>query len=320
MRRRRLSLAPLVWPPFVLTATFCAAAGLAAQAGRVNLTLDLLAQFAPVWLAGSACALAAAWLFRGRLRWVLAAIALTGVVAAASLVVPEFLRPEGPRAAADAPGQLKIIQFNVWHDNEDPEAVLAWLDAQRPDIVVIEESSPRFIRALAAHGGWQVGCPRCEVMILSRTQPIAVGKPPRHGHLHLGPITRGYFRDGRGVFTVIGVHNAWPSDIADQQAQERRLAETIAETGRERLIVVGDFNSTPWSFSRRRWDEAFGVPRRERAIFSWPARNPWLGLPFLPIDHVYAGPGWATVKVERGPRLSSDHYPLVATFAPVAPR
>ncbi len=33
-----------------------------------------------------------------------------------------------------------------------------------------------------------------------------------------------------------------------------------------------------------------------------------------------AGPGWATVKVERGPWLGSDHYPLIVTLAPVAQR
>ena len=43
-------------------------------------------------------------------------------------------------------------------------------------------------------------------------------------------------------------------------------------------------------------------------------------LPVLPIDHVYAGPGWATVSVERGPSIGSDHYPLVVILAPVAPR
>ena len=98
------------------------------------------------------------------------------------------------------------------------------------------------------------------------------------------------------------------------------LAKTIAAAPRDRVIVTGDFNSTPWSFSRRRWDEAFTILRRDRAIATWPAnrykRLPWLGAPFLPIDHVYAGSDWATVKVERGPEIDSDHYPLVMTLTP----
>jgi endonuclease/exonuclease/phosphatase (EEP) superfamily protein YafD len=161
-------------------------------------------------------------------------------------------------------------------------------------------------------------------MILSRRPPVEVAPAWAGGGRPVRQMTRGYFRDSRGVFAVIGVHNAWPTDIADQQRQEHRLSDLIAATGRQRLIVTGDFNSTPWSFSRRRWDQAFGLVRRERAVPTWPAQTykhlRWLGLPYLPIDHVYAGPGWATVSVRRGPRLTSDHYPVVVTLAPVGPR
>jgi endonuclease/exonuclease/phosphatase (EEP) superfamily protein YafD len=201
---------------------------------------------------------------------------------------------------------------------------MRWLDAERPDIAVIEENSPRFQAAAARHPAWQVSCGHCEVSLLSREAPVLV-ETPRHGRRwpHV-PLTRAVFRDGRGTFELIGVHDAWPTDAADQQAQERRLAGLIAATPRGRTIVTGDFNSTPWSFSRRRWDRAFGLIRRDRAIATWPARRykrlRWAGLPFLAIDHVYAGPEWATVSVERGPRLSSDHYPLIVTLAPAAPR
>jgi endonuclease/exonuclease/phosphatase (EEP) superfamily protein YafD len=124
---------------------------------------------------------------------------------------------------------------------------------------------------------------------------------------------------------VVGVHYAWPTDPRRQQYQEARLASILAAVDRSRAIVAGDLNSTPWSFSRRRWDERFGLIRRTRAVFSWPALTqaqfPVLGaVPFLPIDHVYAGSGWATVDVERGPKLGSDHYPIVVTLAPAAPR
>ncbi|CAN7183369.1 endonuclease/exonuclease/phosphatase family protein [Phenylobacterium sp. LjRoot225] len=324
MRALRLALNLLLWSPVFLMAALCALAGIAAQWGRVSLQWDVAAQFAPIWLAGSALCLVASTVFRRGLRWSLAAVSLVGFAAAATLIVPEFLRPTGPHAAADARDTLKIVQFNVWHENPDPKAVLDWLDAERPDIVVIEENSWRFAQAAAARSrGWSVACARCEVMMLSRRPALHVEKGRRAPNAPPTPLTRAVFRDRHGVFEVIGVHNAWPTD-ADQPFQERRLAALIASRPRERLIVTGDFNSTPWSFQRRRWDAAFGLTRRDRAIASWPARNygrlRWLGLPFLPIDHVYAGPGWATVSVRRGPRLSSDHYPIVLTLAPVAPR
>ncbi|MDB5445520.1 MAG: hypothetical protein JWQ97_837 [Phenylobacterium sp.] len=324
MRALRLALDALLWPPVALVAGLSAFAAVAAQWGRVSQKWDVLAQFAPLWLLGATAALMASFLFRGWLRGIVAAASIVGLLAAGSLVVPEFLRSTGPHAPADAPGQLKIVQFNVWHHNPDPEAVLRWLDAERPDIVVVEENSPAFTRALNADGGWSVACPRCEVLMLSRTPALQAG--PAHGRKgaeHVVPLTRAVFADAHGPFEVIGLHNAWPTD-ADQPFQEERLAKLIAASSRERLIVAGDFNSTPWSFSRRDWDQVFGIPRRERALPSWPARQygrlRWFGLPFLPIDHVYAGPGWATVSVRRGPRLSSDHYPVVVTLAPVAPR
>ena len=86
------------------------------------------------------------------------------------------------------------------------------------------------------------------------------------------------------------------------------------------INAAGAYRHAATSFSRRREDTLFALERRTRALFSWPAeRGPaGMGLPFalLPIDHVYAGPGWRTVRAERGPRLGSDHYPVIVTLAP----
>jgi hypothetical protein len=66
---------------------------------------------------------------------------------------------------------------------------------------------------------------------------------------------------------------------------------------------------------------AVWLERRDRAVFSWPAGpvTRWkidLPVAFLPIDHIYAGSDWRTVKIERGPRgLGSDHRPLIITLA-----
>ena len=89
---------------------------------------------------------------------------------------------------------------------------------------------------------------------------------------------------------------------------------------RKRLIIAGDFNSTPWSFTLRRQDEALGLVRRNQAMLSWPAMafsrwNIHMPLPFLAIDHVYAGSDWVTLGAERGPALGSDHFPVVVTLA-----
>lgn len=314
----------LIGPPLLLVAAGCAAAAAGAQQGRNSLRWDILTHFMPLWGLGAlACGILAIILLRGITRWLVLIASLAGVLFSAVLIAPEFGRDTGPRAAADAPGALKVIQFNVWSHNPEPERTVDWLVAQNPDIAILEETTPAFRRLVEAKTGWRSACRDCEVMIYSRL-PMATQPRLNLGHAP-GPLARVTFADGRGPFTVIGVHNAWPTDGMDQQRQEARLAAVIAASSRERLIVTGDFNSTPWSFSRRNWDKAFGIPRRDVALFSWPTgivskkkiRAP---APFLPIDHVYAGPGWGTVSVTRGPQLGSDHYPVVAILAPVAPR
>lgn len=320
MRVLRVALTVLLAPPLFLGAALCAGAAVAAHFGRSSLRWDVLAHFAPLWLAGGLVAVAAAFAFRGYARILVAGTGAVAVLAAGALMAPEYLRDTGPKAPADAPEQLKVIQLNAWVRSENFEQTLDWLIAQEPDIVVMEETSPEIRRAVEARTDWHVSCARCDVSIFSRRPPIR-SKAARLRGPRPGPLVRAVFRDGRGEYAVIGVHYAWPTDADDQQAQEAGLARTIAMSPPERAIVAGDFNSAPWSFSRRRWDAEFGLVRRDRALFSWPARQykrlRWLGLfPFLPIDHVYAGSDWATVKVERGPRLGSDHYPVVMVLAP----
>src|SRR3954451_4207373 len=174
MRALRLVLFALLWPGVALVGALSTCAAVAAQWGRVSLKFDVLAHFAPIWLLGAAAAFVASLMYRRWARWLVAVPALAGVIAAALLVAPEFLRDTGPQAPPNAPDQLKVIQFNVWPDNHDPEAVLDWIAAEQPDIAVIEENSHAFAAALAAHPAWSVACARCEVMILSRTPALSV--------------------------------------------------------------------------------------------------------------------------------------------------
>ncbi|MET0272859.1 MAG: endonuclease/exonuclease/phosphatase family protein [Phenylobacterium sp.] len=325
MRFLRIAAVLLFFPPVFLLALLCAGASGAAQFGRTSLLFDILTHFAPLYLAGAVLALAAAFAFRGMERLLIAVIAAIGVLASASLIAPELVRSTGPRAKADAPHQLKIIQFNVWAHSPDILRSLDWIERQDADIVVLEEADPDIRALIEARTKFHIAVTGREVMILSRAPPLAVPAPLGDDDA-LGTLSRATFTNAvGGVFSVVGVHHNWPTDGEDQQKQEARVARVLRSLPKDQAIVAGDFNSTPWSFSRRRWDREFGLIRRDRALFTWPAQQDsrlrWLGLfPILPIDHVYAGPGWATVKVERGPRLGSDHYPVIVTLAPVAPR
>jgi endonuclease/exonuclease/phosphatase (EEP) superfamily protein YafD len=307
----------------LLLGTLCAAGALAAQGGRVSPTLDILTHVAPLYLAGALLAAVLAAAGRGESRRAGLILAAIGVAAAGALVAPEFLRDTGPKAPPGSPGEIKVIAFNVWHGNRRLADVVSWLRAENPDIVLLEEATPALRNLIVARTGWSVAGARSNDMIFSHKPYLVMRRP-------LLPLIRpltwvnATYDTGGAPFEVLVTHTTWPTEHG-QRAQSEALRSVVAVLPRERMVLGGDFNSTPWSFSRRRDDAALGLIRRDRAVATWPTGHvgPWrwpAPFPFLPIDHVYAGPGWATTGVRRGPRLGSDHYPLVVTLAPVAPR
>ncbi|MET0294821.1 MAG: endonuclease/exonuclease/phosphatase family protein [Phenylobacterium sp.] len=294
----------------------------AAQGGRWSDRLDVAGHFAPLWLW---MALLAALLMlatprtpaRSATRWMAAVAAPLAVLQ----IAPELSRSVQP-APAGTKADLTLVQFNIWGGrNRELGRSLDWVFAQQPDVVVIEEALPRVREALARRPGYHLSCnprSRCQTIILSRAEPLSAGVPKVEAGAALSTSAATLPGPG-GPFTVVGVHYTWPIPAGTQQQQGKRVAAILDHFPKQRLILAGDFNSAPWSFTRRREDAAFGIERRTRALASWPTvatrRRLPLPFPILPIDHVYAGPGWRTVSVERGPRLGSDHYPVVVKLA-----
>jgi endonuclease/exonuclease/phosphatase (EEP) superfamily protein YafD len=300
--------------------------GLLGQGGRFSPRLDVASHFAPFWLFGAL--LAGVWALaaeRDGPRRVLLGMAALGILASGALMEPELTRPLPPRATVDAPFRLRLIQFNTWDALADPIGAADWIASERPDVVTVEEETEPLRQALVRRG-FQYSRGMAGVAIFSRQRrtysPFMVPGPAWRT---LPGFARATFAspDGRAPFSVVAAHLTWPT-VADTWGERRALASLLDRYPRDRLIVAGDFNLTPWSFALRSLDRRFGLERRDRAISTWPARQAVGGTliaapAVLPIDHVYAGSAWRTVSVSRGPRLGSDHYPLVVDLALTVP-
>jgi len=314
-----MSFAPLVFTtilgPLVLVgATACALAAALAQLGRRSLVWDVLTHATPFYLAGGLVALAAALAFHDRYRILCLVAGLAAVAAAGVLMAPEYLRAAGPPPPSGPVATLKVMQFNIWGGQGGLDRPVAWIRAQNPDLVIVQETNRAVREGLIRGTGMHLTAIRSNVVILSREAPV---RPVSITTENDGPmmLVGAVFSHAGREFTVLGVHYPWPTEF-DRLAESAPLIKAVRSYRSDTTILSGDFNSTPWSFTRRREDAAFGLIRRTRAVFSWPASRR-MPVPVLPIDHVYAGAGWATVNVERGPNLGSDHYPLVVTLAPV---
>lgn len=299
------------------------AISVAALGGQLDPKLDVLSHFSPIYLAMGGAGLLLAPFLMGGWRFVAGVLALTVVLASGVPIVPEFLAVDRTLPRPAGPADLKIIQFNALASNRVKEGAAAWILRQDADLIILQEPGG-LERIIADQGGYSRIQGSLSTAILSKAAPVG-GNYILWWLPHLlPPVTLASFSDRRGEYTVIGLHRPWPSNVEEVARQEAYLKKLVRSFGSETTIVTGDFNSTPWSFDRRREDRTMGLTRRTRALFSWPAdrvshnRFP-TPAPLLPIDHVYAGRGWTTVSVERGPRLGSDHYPVIVILAPSSP-
>jgi endonuclease/exonuclease/phosphatase (EEP) superfamily protein YafD len=114
---------------------------------------------------------------------------------------------------------------------------------------------------------------------------------------------------------VVGVHVARPFYPVLQHQDITTLTQFV-RTRRLPLIVAGDFNMTPWTDQLQAFTRATGLGRFNNFNFTWLMR--WRNYPFTPlfaIDQVFASPSFTKIATWGGPRLGSDHRPVVADIA-----
>ena len=304
-------------------ALVAAVGGIGANGGRWVDKLDYLTHPVMAFLALGIAAFVLSWfaLSIGR-GWTIRVLALAGIAGACLVIAPDITRARSTTTAA-APNQIKLIEFNSEDEVTDPGVVARWVAAQDPDIVVIVEPTKVLEQKLREATGLQTKL-FDGTIVASRHAQVGYHwswdyhELPGHGGFLNMPALYGF--DGK-PFDVAGVHLSWPIPASKRRSEDMHYGLIFDTRDRSRAILAGDFNSSQFSFRQRDADTLLGLERRDVATPTWPARIPQLhgrkfpGPPFMPIDHVYAGSYWRTVRVERGPRLGSDHYPLLATLA-----
>ena len=298
----------------------CLVAAVLAQGGRFSGRLDLFSHFALIWLCGGAAVALYSFASHGQkasLLW----LGLMTMTAALALMAPEYLRTLPPDAPSGS-GTVKIIQYNAWRKNADLQSDIQWLLSEAPDVIAVEELTPELRDGLLARGRYHMTRGRLGSALFTRAAPLGAPIEVTRPWRAWPDLASATLPSPGGDFTMIGMHLTWPT-YRGQAWHRENLLNALKGVDRSKVILVGDFNLTPWSFALQDFDRRSGLIRRDRAIYSWPGRPFWRGrlsapVPFLPIDHVYAGSAWRTVSIARGPKRGSDHYPLVVVLAPAA--
>lgn len=299
--------------------------------------VDALAHFIP-WLALGLLLQTA--VFRNRALRVFSlagAIVLIGLVATAptaELATKPASRCEGPH--------LRVTSFNLQITGQDTVAVGPLLDAEQPDLAFFMEVTPEWDRVLrglaAARGLMYRSAPDPGFYgsaFMSRLPDVEVvfvphGNDSRRPHptLHAGdydiqtagaPELRARVRHAGETFVMGGAHLSFPlmpkthglalgqADQISAWVMDRMTDPTLAG-----VLLVGDFNSTPFSAILRRLHATAGLTT---AVSLWPGTWP-ASLPVgIAIDHVFVAGRLRVEQIAVGDNLGSDHRPISARIA-----
>ncbi|HEY5014064.1 MAG TPA: endonuclease/exonuclease/phosphatase family protein [Acidimicrobiia bacterium] len=279
----------------------------------------MLADSYTLWIYLPAYAIAvAAICFRARTLGICAAVLI--VAHLAWVLPPAFRRVSIPASAWAAP-RLRVVSANLNFDNREHGPLLAELARDDADVVVLEELTPEWWKAVEASGLWsshpyRVGRPRTDpggMAVLSR-------EPLREVVVHDADgwpiITAAIVVDGTTVH-LTGVHLLAPLDTFNRnQRQQRAITAIIRALPRPR-VVAGDFNADPYN---RWYEQILGLGFREaheavgRSLATtWP--NGQHHLPPLRLDHVFVDPPIVPLRATEGRGTGSDHRPIVVDLA-----
>ena len=111
---------------------------------------------------------------------------------------------------------------------------------------------------------------------------------------------------------VYAVHPRPPDSQAKSEARDSLFAELAGLVEKETMpvIVIGDFNASPWSYAFRDFTSETQLVNSQNGYglsATWPTNLP---LTLVPLDHMLHSDTLTTIDREVGPDLGSDHLPL----------
>ncbi|MGB3779357.1 MAG: endonuclease/exonuclease/phosphatase family protein [Tunicatimonas sp.] len=212
---------------------------------------------------------------------------------------------------------MRLLLMNVLSSNRDTEAVVAQIHRYQPDILVLEEITPRWFAALSdqlTNYPYQLHAVREDnfgIWLLSKF-PVSDEETIPWGPVHL-PSATVRFRVGDQLARVVALHPMSPGDpqgVRWRNEQLRQIAARFQETD-DPLLVVGDLNTTSFApvFQEFAQDLRLTDSRRGFGLqCSWPAFsfNPFM----ITLDHCLVSEGWTVTRREVGNYVGSDHLPV----------
>jgi endonuclease/exonuclease/phosphatase (EEP) superfamily protein YafD len=213
------------------------------------------------------------------------------------------------------PGEraLRVAHFNLFVNNGNLnalEAEIARLDADVMTLIEFTPDKAPLLPKLRAQFPYQFECsgePSCHLAIISKfpfagVESKGVWAGPPYIAVHMDGVLKG--------LAVYGIHT---TRFPHSRAQMRQVTAFVRhlESASGKMVLMGDFNATPFSRITTALEQGLGVDRLTNRP-TWPS---FFELPQLAIDHIFASKGIRVLGEQQiGNAAGSDHYPIVMTL------
>lgn len=224
-----------------------------------------------------------------------------------------------PALATEKP--IRAMLMNINAGNGNTTQVLAAIRTANPDVLLLEEVTPKWATELAVlHTDYphriaepQVGC--FGIMLLSKV-------PLKHVEtVEIEPanvptiIAEAHFP--QGMISVIGTHPLPPIGSEYSRGRNNQLAKLPVLVAEQKypVLLIGDLNTSPFSYWFRRIVSDTGLKNSMKGFGfqpSWPNNNRFLR---IPIDHVLHSPEISIHNRMVGGAVGSDHFPVMVDFS-----
>lgn len=328
-----LGLAPFIWPHVWLA--------------------DNLSFFQPLWMAMAVCGFGAGLLglvaphrFATIYRTAVTLMAAGLIVWAGTSGWWIYSLPKASIATPSSERKLRVVSINLERTYLRSPALTQFLGETLPDVLLLQESAwglqqkmlgddtgRNDIAGEPPYPPFRYSGTLGDLTVFSRypLQDLSETRVSGETRNHWETSDREYVSfkvaTGNGTIRLVTVHPTSPrtrSQFRDRQTYFEMLSgelEALAEAGDNTpLLVMGDWNTAPWSaffadfLARHDLGTRFpgGFPQTTRFFYDYRLR--WLF--GANVDHIATSRGLSVSNVRLGPNIGSDHLPLIVDLLP----
>lgn len=234
------------------------------------------------------------------------------------LLVPYYL---GRRESTSSEKPHRVLLANILKRNQSYERVRGLIRSHDPDFVALIEVSQTWmheLECLRSEYPFSKSAPRTDdygLALFSR-HPIKQAEIQYFGDTDRPTIVAQLDLAGKSILLVIP-HPSPPKSQHDAILRNRQLSEIAKYIANHNgpKFLIGDLNITPWSpYFRDLLDQGRLLESRKGFGLqpTWPTTIPVL---YIPIDHILVSPEIQVHNHQLGPRIGSDHRPVIVDFS-----